>query len=114
MKAENHIALVFASTCWVISASLSLFIFWPFVAFASVLAGYFLTMLLPCFKVTEILTNAVVAILVVVGVVFTLGQIGYTQDEWQSMLYFVALAQLLAFYAGGLFLTWRRRATNHT
>ena len=114
MRVENHIAMLFASTCWVLSASLSLFIFWPFVVFASIIAGYFLAGLLPCFKVREVLANGLASVFFVVVVVFVLGKIGYTQNEWQVMLYFVALVQLLAFYAGGLFSTWRHRATNHT
>lgn len=114
MSIENHIALIFASLAWSISASLSLFIFWPFVAVVSIGVGFLVAKLLKNTALKKFALNGLASSILGMLVVFIFGSTGYTQPEWQAMLYLVVFVNILSFYFGGLVYVWSFRARSHT
>ena len=114
MNTENHIAVIFASLLWSISASLLLFIFWPIVAVASLGVGFIVAKLLKTIVLKPFAVSGLVSIVLGALVIFVFGVIGYTQQEWQSMLYIVVVLHVISFYFGGFVCVWKYRACNHT
>ena len=114
MNTENHIAIIFASLLWSISSALALCIFWPFVAIASLGVGFIVAKLLKAVVVKHFIFNGLLPTALVALVVFILGVIGFTQKQWQAMLYLVAFLQVISFYFGGLLYRWKYRASSNT
>ena len=114
MSTENHIAIVFASLLWSISASLSLFIFWPFVAIASLGVGFIAAKFLKAVVLKQFVVSGLLSIALGAFVVFVLGVIGCTQQEWQAMLYLVVFVHVLSFYFGAFVYAWKYRASSNT
>lgn len=114
MSIENHIAIIMASLVWSISASLSIFIFWPFVVITSLCVVFVIAKLLKNLAFKQFILNGLSSIVLGMLVVFVLGIVGYTQPEWHTMLYLVVFVNVLFFYFGGLVYAWRYHASSHT